>query len=428
MADQDAQLKLPALTEAFAQAGSAVAGAEGAKDSSKLVELASQAPVVRLVDTILVEAVARRASDVHIEAFEREIVVRYRIDGRCYQVAQPPKSLALAMASRLKVLANLDVAESRLPQDGRILFTVAERQIDLRISTLPTVYGESIVLRVLDRGALNKTLGELGMAPTMQQTIEQIIQRPHGMLLVTGPTGAGKTTTLYSCLAKRNTPEVKLITTEDPVEYDISGLVQVAINEKIALNFATCLRAILRHDPDIIMVGEIRDQETAQVAVQAALTGHLVFSTLHTNDAPGAVTRLLDMGLEPFLVTSTISGILAQRLVRELCPQCRAPYEATPEDLAALHISAADLTQPLMKPVGCEACNGIGFKGRSGFFELMVLTETLRPLIIERASVNELRTRARAEGMRTLREDGVAKVVAGVTSVAEMIRETQDYE
>ena len=428
MSEADGTLKVDALTEAFAQAGSAGAGAEIAKDSSKLVELASQAPIVRLVDSVLSEAVARRASDVHVEAFERDVVVRYRIDGRCYQVAQPPKSLALAIASRLKVLANLDVAESRLPQDGRILLTVKERQIDLRMSTLPTVYGESIVLRVLDRGSLNKTLGDLGMDPTTQQAIEQITARPHGLLLVTGPTGAGKTTTLYACLGKRNTPEVKAITTEDPVEYDIEGLVQVAINEKISLNFATCLRAILRHDPDIIMVGEIRDQETAQVAIQAALTGHLVFSTLHTNDAPGAVTRLLDMGVEPFLVTSTVSGVLAQRLMRALCPQCRAPYDPAPEELAAIHRTAGELTQPLMKAVGCDACQGIGFKGRTGVYEFLTMTEALRPLIIERASINELRAKARAEGMRSLREDAIGKVLAGVTTVGEMIRETQDYE
>lgn len=428
MAEQDAQLKVPTLADAFAQAGSAAAGAEAAKDSAKLVELASAAPVVRLVDTVLLEAVARRASDIHVEAFERDVNIRYRIDGRCYQVAQPPKSLALAISSRLKVLANLDVAESRLPQDGRILLTVNNRPIDLRISTLPTVYGESIVLRVLDRGALSMTLGDLGMDATMQQAIEQIIARPHGMLLVTGPTGAGKTTTLYCCLAKRNTREAKLITTEDPVEYDIEGPVQVAVNTKIQLSFSTCLRAILRHDPDVIMVGEIRDQETAQVAVQAALTGHLVFSTLHTNDAPGAVTRLLDMGLEPFLVTSTVSGVLAQRLIRRLCPGCRAPYEATAEELAALHLTADQLTQPLMKPVGCEACSGIGFKGRSGVYEFLQMTDALRPLIIERASVEELRANAHAAGMRSLREDGIAKVLAGVTTVEEMIRETQDYE
>jgi type II secretory ATPase GspE/PulE/Tfp pilus assembly ATPase PilB-like protein len=423
-----AELKVQALTEAFAQAGRFGVSEEIAKDSAKLVELASQAPVVRLVDTVLFEAVNRRAADIHVEAFERDVMIRYRIDGRCYQVAQPPKSLALAIASRIKVLAKLDAAESRLPQDGRILLTVNKRQIDLRVSTLPTIYGESIVLRVLDKGSLDKTLAQLGMDPAMQRTVEGLIQRPHGLLLVTGPTGAGKTTTLYACLAKLNKPDVKLITTEDPVEYDLQGLVQMAVNPKIELSFATCLRAILRHDPDVIMVGEIRDRETAQTAVQAALTGHLVFSTLHTNDAPGAVTRLLDMGLEPFLVTSTVTGVLAQRLVRSLCPSCRLPYEASPEDLAALHLSAAELTSPLMKPVGCEACQGIGFKGRSGIFELLVMTEAVRPLIIERASVSELRARASSEGMRSLRQDGIVKVLEGVTTVAEMIRETQDYE
>ena len=428
MAEEQPQLKVQALAEAFAQAGPMSAGADLAQDSAKLAELASQAPVVRLVDVVLFEAVTRRASDVHIEAFERDVMIRYRIDGRCYQVAQPPKSLALALASRIKVLANLDVAESRLPQDGRILLTVTNRQIDLRVSTLPTMHGESIVLRVLDKGSLDKTLGQLGMDPATQEKIERLISRPHGLLLVTGPTGSGKTTTLYACLAKLNKPEIKLSTTEDPVEYDLNGLVQVAVNPKIELSFAACLRAILRHDPDVIMVGEIRDAETAQIAIQAALTGHLVFSTLHTNDAPGAVTRLLDMGIEPFLITSTVTGVLAQRLMRTLCPTCRAPHEATPEELAALHVSAADLAQPLKKPVGCEACQGLGFKGRSGAYELLEMTEALRPLIIERASVSDLRAQAKAEGLRSLREDGIAKVLAGVTTVEEMIRETQDYE
>ena len=422
----DPKLNVQSLTEAFAQAGAV--GAETAKDSAKLVELASQAPVVRLVDVVLLEAVTRRASDIHIEAFERDVAIRYRIDGRCYQVAQPPKSLALALASRIKVLANLDVAESRLPQDGRLPLTVNSRQIDLRVSTLPTIHGESIVLRVLDKGALDKTLAQLGMDAQIQQTIEKIIQRPNGLFLVTGPTGAGKTTTLYACLSKLNKPEIKLITTEDPVEYDLKGLVQVAINAKIDLTFATCLRAILRHDPDVIMVGEIRDLETAQTAIQASLTGHLVFSTLHTNDAPGAVTRLLDMGVEPFLVTSTVVGVLAQRLVRSLCPQCREPYEPSAEELSALRLTPDVLEHHLMRPVGCEACQGIGYKGRSGLYELLLMSEALRPLILERSSVGAVREKARAEGMRSLREDGMAKVLAGITTVEEMIRETQDYE
>ena len=423
----DPKLNVESLAEAFAQASSISAGLEPGKDSSQLVELANQAPVMRLVDSVLFEAVNRRASDVHIEAFERDMMIRYRIDGRCYQVAQPPKTLALAVASRLKVLANLDVAESRLPQDGRILLMVNNRQIDLRVSTLPTIFGESIVLRVLDKSSLDKSLSQLGMDPAMQEAIEKIVQRPNGLLLVTGPTGAGKTTTLYACLTQLNRPEVKLITTEDPVEYDLNGLVQVAVNAKIGLSFSTALRAILRHDPDVIMVGEIRDLETAQTAVQAALTGHLVFSTLHTNDAPGAVARLLDMGMEPFLVTSTVTGVLAQRLVRALCAQCKAPYEAPPEDLAALKVAREQLTQPLMRAVGCEACQGIGYRGRTGLYELFPMTEAIRPLVLERASISDLRTRARSEGMRSLREDGIAKVLAGVTSVEEMIRETQDY-
>ncbi|MBI4597511.1 MAG: type II/IV secretion system protein [Candidatus Omnitrophica bacterium] len=422
----DPLLKVSALTEAFAQAGPV--GADVAKDSAALQQLASQAPIIKLVDTMLMEAVNRRASDVHIEAFEHDVVVRYRIDGRCYAVANPPRSLAFAIASRVKILANLDVAESRLPQDGRILLNVNNRQIDLRASTLPTVHGESIVLRVLDKSSVSLTLMQLGMSEQDEATIEKLLQRPNGLLLVTGPTGAGKTTTLYACLNKLNTPERKLITTEDPVEYDIDRLIQVAVNPKIELTFAMCLRSILRHDPDVIMVGEIRDQETAQIAVQAALTGHLVFSTLHTNDAPGAVTRLLDMGLEPFLLTSTITGVAAQRLVRALCPACRAPYEASPEELEALRLVQSDLSQPLMKPVGCEACQGIGFKGRVGIYELLAMDESLAPLVLERASATELRAWARTQGMRSLREDGVAKVLAGLTTAEEVIRETQDYE
>jgi len=413
------------------------------------VELASQAPIVRLVDQVLSEAVSRRASDVHIEAFEEAVVIRFRIDGRCYQVAQPPKTLALAIASRIKILANLDVAESRLPQDGRIMLTRNGRQIDLRVSTLPTIYGESIVLRVLDKGALDKTLSQLGMEAATQQTIEELIKRPHGLLLVTGPTGSGKTTTLYACLTALNRPEVKIVTTEDPVEYDLAGLVQVAINQKINLTFATCLRAILRHDPDIIMVGEIRDIETAQVAIHAALTGHLVFSTLHTNDAPGAITRLLDMGVEPFLITSTVNGVLAQRLVRRLCAKCGKSAPPTAEELAAIRRAAPAvvktpppqgsrsstivkhaiaLPESLMRSVGCEACQGLGFHGRMGIFELFVMNETIRPLVLERKTLSALRNAAKQSGMRTLREDGISKVLAGQTTVEEIIRETQDYD
>ncbi|MBI3324184.1 MAG: type II/IV secretion system protein [Candidatus Omnitrophica bacterium] len=448
----DPQLEVRSLQDAFAAIRPEGLAAEAPKDSAKLLELASQAPVVRLVDLVLSEAVIRRASDIHIEAFQDLLNVRFRIDGVCYEVAKPPPTLALAIASRIKILANLDVAESRLPQDGRILLTRDGRQIDLRVSTLPTISGESIVMRVLDKTALNKTLGQLGMDAPMQQTIEQLIVRPHGLLLVTGPTGSGKTTTLYACLASLNRPETKIITTEDPVEYDISGLVQVAINQKISLDFAMCLRAILRHDPDVIMVGEIRDAETAQVAIQAALTGHLVFSTLHTNDAPGAVTRLLDMGIEPFLITSTVTGILAQRLVRRLCSRCCVPAQPPAGLLESLNLPTADpsvapaiptqassdapsivqhalaLRGSLMQPVGCPECQGLGFQGRMGLYEMLVMSEELRPLVLDHRPVSEIRTAAHQAGMRTLREDGVAKAFAGQTTLEEILRETQAYD
>ena len=420
------RIDVASLREALAAAGPTTR--EIGQDSAALLELASKAPVVRLVDLVLSEAVVRRASDVHLETFEESVIVRFRIDGICYHVADPPKSLALALASRIKILANLDIAELRLPQVGRILVTRENRQIDLRVSTLPTIHGESIVLRVLDKGSLDKTLGQLGMEAVTQQEIERLIRQPHGLFLVTGPTGSGKTTTLYACLTHLNRPEVKIITTEDPVEYDVSGLVQIAINQKIALDFSTCLRAILRHDPDIIMVGEIRDAETAQVAVQASLTGHLVFSTLHTNDAPGGLTRLLDMGLEPFLVTSTLNGMLAQRLVRRLCPECQTPQPPSPEELAALRplLSASTPTpETLMYAKGCEACQGLGFRGRIGLYELMIMTEELRGLVLERAALNVLRDAARRSGMQTLREQGLRKVLAGETTLAEILRETQ---
>jgi len=416
------QLDVQSLKTALAKVRAEGISAEAAKDGAKLQELANQAPVVQLVDIVLTEAVTRRASDVHIEGFEEAVNIRFRIDGVCYEVARPPRSLALAIASRLKILANLDVAESRLPQDGRILLSREGRQIDLRVSTLPTVTGESIVLRVLDKGALNKTLGQLGMGDETRQVIEGLIRRPHGLFLVTGPTGSGKTTTLYACLTTLNRPEVKIITTEDPVEYDIAGLVQVAINQKIALDFSTCLRAILRHDPDIVMVGEIRDVETAEVAIQASLTGHLVFSTLHTNDAPGAVTRLIDMGVEPFLITSTVTGVLAQRLIRRLCPTCRKPKTPSVEELQYLP------AEELMDAPGCDACQGMGFQGRLGLYELLLMSEPLHPLVLERKPVSDIRAAARAAGMRTLREDGMRKVLAGETTVTEVLRETQDYD
>ena len=420
-------LDVQTLQEAFAAAGTAKLPIAPGQDQGQLLELASQAPVVRLVDLMLQEAVERRASDVHIETFEDRVLVRYRIDGVCYEVASPPKSLALAIASRVKILASLDVAESRLPQDGRMLLERSGRNVDLRVSTLPTVFGESIVLRVLDKGAVSKTLTDLGMEPDMLEAIQRLLAKPHGMLLVTGPTGSGKTTTLYACLAGLNRPEVKVVTTEDPVEYDIADFVQVAINAKIELDFSTSLRAILRHDPDIIMVGEIRDGETARVAVQAALTGHMVLSTLHTNDAPGAMTRLLDMGMEPFLVTSTVNAVIAQRLVRRLCPSCCAPRRLDDAQRAQLGLPAEEPGDSFMRAVGCEACHGLGFQGRLGIFELFVPDEATRELVLGRSAASDLRHLARERGMHTLRDDGLRKARAGVTTIEEILRETSDH-
>ena len=426
MTESAPQLHVQALTDAFAQVGGLGPPTdEASRDSSRLVELASQAPVVRLVDVVLLEGVARRASDIHVEVFERDVMVRYRIDGRCYQVAQPPKSLALAIASRIKVLANLDVAESRLPQDGRILLTIDARQIDLRVSTLPTIYGESIVMRVLDRGSLDKTLVQLGMSAATQETIERLIRRPNGLLLVTGPTGAGKTTTLYACLTQLNNPELKLITTEDPVEYDLKGLVQVGINTKIALTFSTCLRSILRHDPDVIMVGEIRDQETAQLAVRAALTGHLVLSTLHTIDAASGITRLLDLGVEPFLLCSTLSGVLSQRLVRRLCERCRT---ATPIEEAQLKAMGLVPPIPLCQPMriatatGCAACRRTGYQGRIGLFEFLSVDHQVRSLILKRTTGGQIRQSAIARGMPSLWAAGWAAVGTQQTTIDELLR------
>ncbi len=399
-------------------------GTMAAADASHLRELATQAPVVHLLNALLLDAVTKRASDVHFEPFEHEFKIRYRIDGSCVEIAQPPKTLSLAVTSRLKVMANLDVAESRLPQDGRILLHVEGRQVDLRVSTLPTVFGESVVLRVLDKGQVQLSLDQLGMPPKLREQLEQLITLPNGILLVTGPTGSGKTTTLYSCLRQLNRTDAKVITTEDPVEYDIAGLIQVPVNLKIKLDFATCLRAILRQDPDIIMVGEIRDGETAQTAVQASLTGHLVLSTLHTNDAPGAITRLIDMGVEPFLLVSTLRAVLAQRLVRKICTDCREPHAPTEEERHELGLGAA---VPCFRGRGCARCYQSGYRGRLGLYEYFPMSEALCPLVLDRVSVDELRRVARDEGMRTLREDGLEKIEQGITTVEEILKETQAY-
>jgi len=399
-------------------------------DSEKLKDLASQTPVVKLLDTVLLQAVNEKASDVHFEPFENDYRIRYRVDGVIYELARPPFSLHLAIASRIKVIANLDVAESRLPQDGRIMMTIDGRNIDLRVSTLPTVYGESIVMRVLDKSAGHLALDKIGMQKDTREKMRQLVKLDNGVILVTGPTGSGKTTTLYSALKEVNTVDRKIITTEDPVEYDIGGLIQVPINTKIDLTFAKSLRAILRQDPDIIMVGEIRDEETAQIATQAALTGHLVFSTLHTNDAPGAVTRLLDMEVEPFLITSTLRGVIAQRLIRKICKECKEAYSPTDGELEDLGMTQGELEKQrnslkFFRGKGCEKCNKSGYKGLTGIYEIFILTEGLRAMIIERVPSTELMQLARSEGMRTLREDGILKILEGETTVEEILKETQ---
>jgi type IV pilus assembly protein PilB len=398
------------------------------QDITSLKELASQAPVVKLVNLVLLQGVKDKASDIHFEPFEDEFKVRYRVDGVLYEISHPPRELSIAITSRIKVMANLDVAESRVPQDGRIMMKVAGRAIDLRVSTLPTVFGESVVMRVLDRGVISLSLDEIGLSVDSKEIIEKLIRKPNGIILSTGPTGCGKTTTLYSALRKVNKIDYKIITTEDPVEYDIAGIIQVTIKPRINLTFATCLRHILRQDPDIIMVGEIRDKETAQISIQSSLTGHLVFSTLHTNDAPGAVTRLIDMGLEPFLITSTLEAVIAQRLVRVLCPKCREKYTPSEHELEEINLTPAKTKDKIFyRAKGCSECNDIGYKRRTGIFEVLIMNNKLRNLIMEKSHTAILRKAAIETGMRTLREDGVNKIYDGITTIEEVVKETQGY-
>ncbi len=398
------------------------------KDASSLQELASQAPVVKLLNLVLLQAIKDKASDIHFEPFEDVFKIRYRVDGILYEITHPPKSLSLAVSSRIKVMANLDIAETRLPQDGRIMMNIAGHSVDLRVSTLPTVFGESVVMRVLDRSVVSLSIDEIGMLDDTKKRLLSLISKPNGIILSTGPTGCGKTTTLYSCLRIINKIDYTIITTEDPVEYDIPGIIQVNIKPKINLTFATCLRHILRQDPDIIMVGEIRDPETAQISIQASLTGHLVFSTLHTNDAPGSITRLIDMGVEPFLITSTLEAVIAQRLVRTICPDCKTEYTPDEKELSQLDLTPRDVEgKKFYYGKGCKKCNGIGCRGRTGIFEILMIDDNIRPIIIERSSTAAIREAAREGGMRTLREDGLAKIYDGITTIAEVIRETQGY-
>ena len=396
---------------------------DGALTETDLERMAGRTPIVHFVNLVLTQAIRDRASDIHFEPFEHEFKIRYRIDGTLHEMTPPPRTLALPIVSRVKVLANLDIAEHRVPQDGRIKLIVADRAVDLRVSTLPTQFGESVVLRVLDQSALGLDLTQLSMPAPVEQAVRDIVRRPNGFFVVTGPTGSGKTTTLYSCLKLLNTPDVKILTVEDPVEYEIDGIMQVPVNYAADLSFARALRAFLRQDPDIVMVGEIRDLETAQIAIQASLTGHLVLSTLHTNDAAGAVTRLTDMGIEPFLLASTLEAVLAQRLVRRICPECRVPCEPAEAALRQAGFAPADLEQqPLFFGRGCAACHHTGYRGRVGLFELLRMSEALRDEIVAGASLVQLRRTAIAEGMAPLRTAGLNALVRGETSLEELTK------
>jgi len=394
-------------------------------DERRMTELANEAPIVKFVQLVLSQAIQDRASDIHFEPFETEFRIRYRVDGALYEMSPPPKHLALPVISRIKVMSGLNISERRLPQDGRINFPLGNRQIDLRVSTLPTQFGESVVLRVLDRAAVNLDIETLGFPKYVFDYVTEAILRPNGIMIVCGPTGSGKTTTLYSCLRRINTLDSKLLTAEDPVEYDIEGIMQVAVNEAAGMTFGKALRSFLRQDPDIIMVGEMRDLETAQISIQASLTGHLVLSTLHTNDAPGAVTRMLDMGVEPFLISSTLMAVLAQRLVRTICKDCRTPFEPTEEQLGLLNLSPHDLGDKAFHyGRGCSACNDTGYKGRKGIFELLVISEAIRTLINERAPTVVVRQKAVELGMVTLREDGLRSIFEGDTTIEEVVKYT----
>jgi type IV pilus assembly protein PilB len=390
-----------------------------------LESMAGQTPIVRFVNLVIGQAIKDKASDIHFEPFEHEFKIRYRIDGSLYEMAPPPKHLALPITSRVKVLAGLNIAERRIPQDGRIKLTLGGRAVDLRVSTLPTQFGESVVLRVLDQSAVQLDITALGMPTDVYEGITEIIKRPNGIFIVTGPTGSGKTTTLYSALRVINTVDLKLLTAEDPVEYEIEGIMQVPVNHAVGLTFAAALRSFLRQDPDVIMVGEIRDLETAQIAIQASLTGHLVLSTLHTNDAPGAVTRLVDMGVEPFLIASSLEAVLAQRLVRRICKNCRTPYEPPAALLQQLGIDPVDIgNRDFYYGRGCEVCSNSGYKGRMGVYEWLRMSEGVRDLVVQRASTLVIKQKALEQGMRTLRDDGLRAIFDGATSIEEIIKYT----
>jgi len=395
-------------------------------DIEQLQEMANSMPVVKLLNLILLQAIKDQSSDIHFEPFEDEFKVRYRVDGVLYEMMPPPRHLALAITSRIKVMSNLDIAETRLPQDGRIELNMGGNPVDLRISTLPCLHGESVVMRVLDRSVVSLDLDRLGLREDEVKVAKSLIDKPHGIILCTGPTGSGKTTTLYSMLNYANDVGIKIITTEDPVEYDLEGIMQCQINEEIGVTFAKCLRSILRQDPDKILVGEIRDLETAQIAIQASLTGHIVLSTLHTNDAPTTITRLVDLGVPPFLICATLEAVIAQRLVRTICTHCKTQYEPSAESLASIGLTPDDLGgKNFCYGKGCQHCNNTGYRGRIAIFEILIMSDTIRELVMKNESANTLRAVARQEGMRTLRESGLLHIYDGITTIEEVVRETQ---
>ncbi len=400
--------------------------AEELAEPEDLLDANDEAPIIRLVNAILFQAVAQRASDIHFEPFEKDLIVRYRIDGLLYNILSPPKRFQSSLLSRIKIMAGMNIAEKRLPQDGRIGLKIAGRDIDIRVSDVPTPYGERLALRILDKSTLLLHMEDIGLSQKSLAIMEQLIHLAHGMLLVTGPTGSGKTTTLYACLNKINSSDKNIITIEDPIEYQIKGIGQIQVNPKIALTFANGLRSILRQDPDVIMVGEIRDTETAQIAIHASLTGHLVFSTLHTNDSSGAITRLLDMEIEPFLITSSVVAIVAQRLIRLICPSCRSPYQPTQEELGKLGMKQDDKSLLFYRGEGCSNCMQTGYRGRSGIYEILLMDDELKGMIVSKSDASQIKMKAVSRGMATLREDGAGRVMAGITTTEEVLRVTQE--
>lgn len=421
--------------DAFDQAQSPAMD-DAIQDIKDIIESADdddEAPVIRFVNSLFVQAVRERASDIHIEPGEKEVKVRFRVDGVLKEMYSPPKRFQSSITTRIKIMASLNIAEKRIPQDGRIRVKIAGKDIDVRVATAPSVYGERITMRLLDKSNLLLDIRDIGFAPDQLDQMKRLIRRPHGIILVTGPTGSGKTTTLYSSLNEINTPDKNILTVEDPVEYQVAGISQMQVNTKIDLTFASGLRSYLRHDPDVIMVGEIRDGETAEMAIQASLTGHLVFSTLHTNDAAGAFTRLIDMGVEPFLVSSSVIAAMAQRLVRRLCPDCKVAYRPTPDEVAEIDLTLSDLDRHTpdgkiyhARDGGCASCNNRGYRGRAGIYELLTVEDNIKRLVNARTDSGTIRKEACLNGMRTLKEDGALKVMRGLTSIAEIIRVTAD--